>query len=53
MLCILAKNCTETAYTRLVEALCSEHHIQLLKVCPCYFESTLLIIHSRSAKSSP
>ena len=29
---MLAKNCTEAAYIRLVEALCSEHQIKLLKV---------------------
>ena len=32
MLCVLAKNCTEAAYVRLVEALCQEHQIKLLKV---------------------
>ena len=32
MLCLLAKNCTEAAYTRLVEALCTEHSIMLMKV---------------------
>ena len=32
LLCVLAKNCTEAAYIRLVEALCSEHQIKLLKV---------------------
>lgn len=32
MLCVLAKNCNEPAYVRLVEALCAEHHINLLKV---------------------
>lgn len=32
MLCLLAKNCTEAAYTRLVEALCTEHNIMLMKV---------------------
>merc|ERR1711939_187403 len=31
-LCILASNCSEPAYTRLVEALCAEHGINLLKV---------------------
>ena len=29
---MLAKNCTEAAYVRLVEALCQEHQIKLLKV---------------------
>lgn len=32
LLCVLAKNCTEAAYIRLVEALCSEHQIKLLKI---------------------
>ena len=32
MLCVLAKNCSEAAYVRLVEALCQEHQIKLLKV---------------------
>lgn len=32
-LCVLAEDCTEAAYTRLVEALCSEHGIDLIKVC--------------------
>jgi small subunit ribosomal protein S12e len=31
-LCIVAKNCNEAAYLRLVEALCNEHQISLLKV---------------------
>jgi len=31
-LCVLASNCNEAAYTKLVEALCSEHGINLLKV---------------------
>ena len=32
MLCLLAKNCTEAAYTRLVEALPTEHSIMLMRV---------------------
>ena len=32
LLCVLAKNCSEVAYARLVEALCKENHIKLLKV---------------------
>ena len=32
LLCLLAKNCTEDGYTRLVEALCNEHNIKLLRV---------------------
>eukprot|EP00612_Vaucheria_litorea_P005731 CAMPEP_0171459980 /NCGR_PEP_ID=MMETSP0945-20130129/5036_1 /TAXON_ID=109269 /ORGANISM="Vaucheria litorea, Strain CCMP2940" /LENGTH=139 /DNA_ID=CAMNT_0011986085 /DNA_START=15 /DNA_END=434 /DNA_ORIENTATION=- len=31
-LCVLATNCTEPAYLRLIEALCSEHSINLIKV---------------------
>ena len=32
LLCLLANNVEEPAYTRLVEALCQEHQIRLLKV---------------------
>ena len=32
LLCILAENCSEAAYTRLVKALCNEHQIRLMKV---------------------
>eukprot|EP00736_Rhodelphis_marinus_P008232 Rmarinus@m.17194 len=31
-LCILAENCSEAAYKRLVEALCNEHGIHLIRV---------------------
>ena len=31
-LCVLASNCTEPAYGKLVEALCAEHNIKLIKV---------------------
>merc|ERR1712146_590179 len=31
-LCVLAQNCNEPAYTKLVEALCAEHGINLMKV---------------------
>jgi len=31
-LCILASNCSEPTFVRLVEALCAEHQIDLLKV---------------------
>ncbi|KAK7084441.1 40S ribosomal protein S12, partial [Halocaridina rubra] len=32
LLCLLAKNCDEPGYSKLVEALCQEHQIKLLKV---------------------
>ena len=32
MLCILAKNCSEAGYTRLIEGLCQEHSIMMLYV---------------------
>ena len=32
LLCILASNCDEPAYVKLVEALCAEHSIDLIKV---------------------
>merc|ERR1712142_316588 len=31
-LCVLAKNCNEGSYVKLIEALCAEHSIALLKV---------------------
>lgn len=31
-LCILASNCSEPGYTKLITALCKEHNINLLKV---------------------
>jgi len=31
-LCVLASNCSEPTYTRLVEALCNEHGINIFKV---------------------
>ncbi|XP_062506969.1 small ribosomal subunit protein eS12-like [Corticium candelabrum] len=31
-LCVLANNCNEPMYTKLVEALCAEHSIPLMKV---------------------
>ena len=31
-LCVLSSACDEPAYTRLIEALCSEHNINLIKV---------------------
>eukprot|EP00697_Spironema_sp_BW2_P012374 gnl/Spiro4/28607_TR14151_c0_g1_i1.p1 gnl/Spiro4/28607_TR14151_c0_g1~~gnl/Spiro4/28607_TR14151_c0_g1_i1.p1 ORF type:complete len:138 (+),score=1.01 gnl/Spiro4/28607_TR14151_c0_g1_i1:106-519(+) len=31
-LCVLSSSCTEPAYTKLVEALCAEHNINLIKV---------------------
>ena len=32
VLCVLASNCDEMLYVKLIEALCSEHNINLLKV---------------------
>lgn len=32
MLCILADNCDEPMYKKLVQALCNEHQISLIKV---------------------
>lgn len=31
-LCVLASSCNEPAYTKLVEALCAEHNVSLMKV---------------------
>ena len=31
-LCVLASNCDEPMYVKLVEALCAEHQINLIKV---------------------
>jgi len=33
-LCVLAANCDEPMYVKLVEALCAEHQINLIKVGP-------------------
>ena len=44
MLCLLAKNCTEAAYTRLVEALCTEHNIMLMKVSKHPHSQVLVIV---------
>lgn len=32
LLCILAENCSEAAYVRLIKGLCNEHQIPLMKV---------------------
>ena len=34
-LCVLANNCDEPMYVKLVEALCAEHGINLIKVGGC------------------
>jgi len=34
-LCVLANNCDEQNYVRLIEALCAEHVINLIKVTIC------------------
>ena len=34
-LCVLAANCDEPMYVKLVEALCAEHQINLIKVLAC------------------
>ncbi len=31
-MCILAESCNEAEYTKLIEALCAEHNINLIKV---------------------
>ncbi|KAG6439126.1 hypothetical protein O3G_MSEX000506 [Manduca sexta] len=36
VLCVLAENCDEAAYKKLVQALCNEHQIPLVKVNCCY-----------------
>lgn len=32
LLCVLANNCDEQMYVKLIEALCAEHNINLIKV---------------------
>lgn len=32
MLCVLATNCSEPMYAKLIEALCNEHNIDLIKI---------------------
>merc|ERR1712168_146192 len=34
-LCLLAKNCDQKEYVRLIEGLCNEHQIPLMKVVGC------------------
>ena len=36
-MCVLAKNCDEPMYVKLVEALCKEHGINLIRVCGLSF----------------
>lgn len=33
-LCVLNESCTEAEYVKLIEALCAEHKINLIKVSP-------------------
>lgn len=42
-LCILATNCQEPLYIKLVEALCSEHNISLLKVSTIFRDFYLFV----------
>ena len=43
-LCVLATNCEEALYIKLVEALCQEHNIPLLKVTKTKFFSKFYTI---------
>lgn len=45
-LVVLASNCTEENYVKLVEALCTEHGIHLLKACALHSSSMTLLIRS-------
>ena len=49
LLCILANNCDEQTYVKLIEALCAEHGINLIKVRGCslsqYFSISSLYLY--------
>jgi len=53
-ICVLANNCDEPMYVKLVEALCAEHGINLIKVSfmllslksPCYYVFKIVITWS-------
>lgn len=40
-LCVLASNCDEPMYVKLVEALCAEHQINLIKVSVRTWDTSL------------
>ena len=42
-LCILADNCDEPMYIKLVEALCAEHGINLIKVSFMLYQKSLCV----------
>lgn len=44
-LCVLAANCDEPMYVKLVEALCAEHQINLIKVQMMGFSFLELVLH--------
>lgn len=48
-LCVLASNCDEPMYVKLVEALCAEHQINLIKVTAILFRSdgTRQVVYSK------
>lgn len=52
-LCILANNCDEPMYVKLVEALCAEHGINLLKVHCKKIKRGLHLILKRGGSNSP
>ena len=41
VLCVLANNCDEKMYVNLIEALCAEHNINLLKVTPKFMQCSI------------
>jgi len=44
LLCVLANNCDEQMYVKLIEALCAEHNINLIKVSSYINKYTFSII---------